>query len=162
MENGVAGFVSPHGLGQTKGGVAHLSGAARDCAQCLSFIKVFSQHLVSFSLIMIKIIPWLHCHCEVYSSFCFVPLQQHLMQHFTQLTMRPMRAQRTQTSTKTTSRWWYWYHGISEKIGFRMSPPSIPFLQTYSIHHVALSTGFISLSVNNLEKTMKHYQLTKF
>ena len=31
----VAGAVSPHGLGQTKGGVPDLSGAARDCAQCL-------------------------------------------------------------------------------------------------------------------------------
>ena len=157
MENGVAGVVSPHGLGQTKGGVPDLSGAARDCAQCLSFIKLFSQTLVSFCFYIVKII-----HCEVYSSLCFVPLQQHLMQHFTKLTMRPKRAQRTQISTKRTSRWWYWYQGMSEKIGFSISPPSIPFLQTYSIHHVALSTGFMSLSVNNLEKTMKHYQLTKF
>ena len=50
MENGVAGVVSPHGLGQTKGGVPDLSGAARDCAQCLmSFVKIFSLMLSSLS-----------------------------------------------------------------------------------------------------------------
>ena len=89
---------------------------------------------------------------NTYSTFCFALLQQHPMQHFIKLTIKPMRTQRAHTSTRMTSRWWCWYHGMSEKIGFRMSPPSIPFLQTYSIHQVALSTGFISLSVNSLDK----------
>ena len=45
-----AGAVSPHGVGQTQGGVPDLACAARDCAQCLmSLVKIFSLMFSSLS-----------------------------------------------------------------------------------------------------------------
>ena len=46
----IAGAVSPHGVGQTEGGVPDLAGAARNCAQCLmSLVKIFSLMFNSLS-----------------------------------------------------------------------------------------------------------------